>query len=371
MKKVILLSCSTGQGHDSCAKAIQEYFELQGVHCDIRDSLEFISPKFASFMSKGHSFMYRKVPRLFRWGYGYGESHPKAFERNSKIYRILNTGGPRLYQALSRGGYDVVICTHVLSAIMVTQIKKRFHLSIKTAFVATDHTWYPGIHTSDLDWYFVSSPGQEEEYMKRGIEKEKIVLSGIPVRRKFFEEKNPQEARKRLGIGRKSRHLVIMGGSMGCGPIEKLVGQLARKWDRRMEISVICGRNKSLYRKLSHRHRNHSGIHIVGFTEEMPLYLDSADLYFTKPGGISVTEGAAKAVPMVYVNAVAGCEEYNMNFFLKNGGAVTGKSVRELSDLCVDLLFSDERLDRMRKVLESCGKLDGAANVYRVLSMEE
>ena len=30
MEKVLILSCSTGQGHNSCAQAIKEYFEAQG-----------------------------------------------------------------------------------------------------------------------------------------------------------------------------------------------------------------------------------------------------------------------------------------------------------------------------------------------------
>ena len=41
--KTLILSCATGQGHNSCACAIKEYFELQGEHCDIVDGLSLIS----------------------------------------------------------------------------------------------------------------------------------------------------------------------------------------------------------------------------------------------------------------------------------------------------------------------------------------
>ena len=41
----------------------------------------------------------------------------------------------------------------------------------------------------------------------------------------------------------------------------------------------------------------------------MALLMDSADLYLTKPGGISVTEAASMRLPMVFIDAVAGCEE--------------------------------------------------------------
>ena len=41
MKKVLILSVATGQGHISSARAIKEYFELQNVECEIKEALNF------------------------------------------------------------------------------------------------------------------------------------------------------------------------------------------------------------------------------------------------------------------------------------------------------------------------------------------
>ena len=46
MDKVLLLSCNTGQGHNSCAQAVKEYFEGRDIQCEILDSLDFISEGF-------------------------------------------------------------------------------------------------------------------------------------------------------------------------------------------------------------------------------------------------------------------------------------------------------------------------------------
>lgn len=40
MENVLLLSCDTGQGHNSCAQAVKEYFEGRKIPCEIRDSLD-------------------------------------------------------------------------------------------------------------------------------------------------------------------------------------------------------------------------------------------------------------------------------------------------------------------------------------------
>ena len=53
MKKVLLLSCSTGQGHNSCALAVKEYLEEQNISCEIKDALAFISTNVSRFMAWG------------------------------------------------------------------------------------------------------------------------------------------------------------------------------------------------------------------------------------------------------------------------------------------------------------------------------
>lgn len=118
MKKIVVLSCSIGQGHNSCAQAIKEYFNDEDVSCEIRDSLDFISRRFSRFISWGHSFIYRYIPGLFRWGYRYVKEHPEFLGPNSVIYRILTTGSGALHHYLLVGEFDVVICTHVFASII-------------------------------------------------------------------------------------------------------------------------------------------------------------------------------------------------------------------------------------------------------------
>ena len=79
--------------------------------------------------------------------------------------------------------------------------------------------------------------------------------------------------------------------------------------------------------------------------------MQSADLFLTKPGGLSSTEAAAAGVPMVLIDAVAGCEEHNLDFFLKLGGAVTAETPEELASLALSLLADESRLTEMSSAL--------------------
>lgn len=371
MKKALLLSCSTGGGHDSSAKAIQEYFRLQGIDCGMEDALRFVSKEVASLVSKGHSFIYRHVPGLFSRGYRDYEKHPGIFDEGSVLYRALTKGCRKLRSYLEEGGYDTVICTHLFAAIMMTHIRKQEPLGLQTAFVATDHTYFPGTEGCDMDWYFAADADTADDYAACGVPRDRIQVSGIPVKRSFFACRNREAAKMALGIPPENQHLLVMCGSMGCGPIPEILESMAAELPDGVDVSVICGTNEHLYRELSRDFGTHPRIHIIGgFVERISAYYEAADLFLTKPGGISTTEAAAARLPMIFIDAVAGCEQYNMDFFVSMGGAVTAKTPKELADKSLQLLRSPATIEAMRKKLEDYDQPDGAALIYETLRKE-
>lgn len=363
MKNVMILSCNMGQGHNSCACAIKEYFEEKGVRCDVVDSMSFISDGFSSFMTWGHSFMYRYIPGLFRWGYRFCEEHPGFLKKGSAAYRVLTRGAGRMRAGIQAGGYDTVICTHVFPAIALSLIMESDPLPVRTAFVATDYTCSPGTDLCLLDHIFIPCVELSDDYRRAVPTEEGPVVTGIPVREAFWESPDKAEAKKRLHISPDSRHILLMCGSMGCGPIVRLL-RLLTGGAAPPEVTAICGKNERLRKKLVKKYRRDTRVHIVGYTDSISLYMDAADLYLTKPGGISVTEAAVKRLPMAFVDTVSGCEKYNMDFFVGIGAAVTDPSVRLLAERCLQLTSSDGELGQMRDALAAYDQPNGAALIY-------
>ena len=360
--RVLILSCDTGGGHNACARAIQEAFLERGCHCDVADSVQFVSEKLSKFMSWGHTTMYRHIPGLFRFGYGFAEKHPSMLHDEAAVYKLLTGGTEQLYAYIQEGKYDAVICTHVFSGLLLRQTMKEHPLQLKTAFVGTDYTCSPGTARSELDYYFIPAASLKEEFIEKGVPAEKIVASGIPVRGEFYTASNKEAAKKKLGIDPHHTHLLMMCGSMGCGPLEKLTKLLNSSMDETMELSIVCGTNEKLWSELVEEFGDLPNVHIHGFVKDMACLMDSADLYLTKPGGLSTTEAAAKRLPMVFIDAVAGCEDYNLNYFVSLGGAATADSPEELAQLCIELLHSDNRLEQMKMTLAALPH-NNAANI--------
>ena len=83
--KVLILSCNTGEGHNSCAAALEEECRNQNIPCDTEDALRFISPEVSRFISNWHVRIYRHAPGSF----------PRGLPRGGGSSRPVSTRAPR------------------------------------------------------------------------------------------------------------------------------------------------------------------------------------------------------------------------------------------------------------------------------------
>ena len=361
----LILSCSTGQGHNSCANAVKEYYCAQGEECTLEDALSFVSPAVSKIVCWGHVTMYRHLHGLFQLGYHYSEKHSALFAGNSFIHRLLTLGTERIHDFIEKGHYSQVICTHVFASLMITEVQKRYHMPMKTCLLATDYTCNPGTRESVVDLHFIPDKPLSVYYECPNISDSQIISSGIPVRQMFYHKVSKKEAKLSFGIPTSHLHLLMMCGSMGCGPMKKLTQKLSRILPRNVDVTVVCGTNQALQKELQSKYKGKDQIHIMGYVDDMSRLMDSADLYLTKPGGISVTEAAVKNLPMVFIDAVAGCEEYNKIYFIKNQAAKTGETLEEITDICSDLLTHPGKLEAMSRQLQSIAQVNAAGIIYQ------
>ena len=273
----------------------------------------------------------------------------------------------KLYDYLTNGGYDAILCTHVLTALQLSDVMKKYPLTIKTYLVATDYTCSPTCNLSNLDYYFIPHKSLLNDFVNLGIPKDKIICTGIPVRRIFYTTLEKTVAKQLCGISPNHNHLLVMCGSMGCGPIEKITEHLSASVPINCTVSVVCGNNQKLYKKLSQVYEKNAQIHILGYVKDMSLLMDSADLYLTKPGGLSTSEAAAKKLPMVFLNAVAGCESYNLRFFIEKGVAQTANTPEEVTELCLHLLNDKKRLQKMSDAFSETFEQHASKSIYDII----
>ncbi len=340
--KFLILTCNTGGGHHSTAAAISEYLESQGMTCVTMDCLDFLSPAKAKLVSEGHVLLYRKAPKLFGVGYRFEENHVPRY-----MQLQCEACADEFYAAVRQVGCDAVISVHVFPAMIMTAAVRQFGLTLPGYFVATDYTCSPGVACADMRAYFIPHRDLMEEFAQCGVPKDRLVPTGIPVRSCFCRSLPQAEARQRLNLPEHGRLVLLASGSMGAGPVEELAQLLDQTMEPEDHLAVICGTNKKLLEKLQ-KDKLSGCVRLLGYTREMDLYMDAADLILTKAGGLTTTETVMKRLPVVYINAIPGLEVRNIDFMTAHDCAMTADTAEDLVALVCRLLQSPERLAAWR-----------------------
>ena len=350
---VLILTCSTGEGQNSLALAVEESLRKRSIPCRVKDALQFFPRQIAKTISEGHVWMYRHLPKVYGRGYAQAERHPAAFDRGSAVYSLLETGTDRLYDFLRSGVYDCVICPHVIPSLMLTILRRKWDgTSFYACNIATDYTCSPMTGESDLDAYFVPDAKIVKEFENAGVDPKKIhVTDGIPVRHEFYNKIRKPEAKKLVGIDPDARHILMMFGSMGAGPMRRLTEALRCRIGSDEVLTVVCGTNTRTLADLRIRNLLRKNIRALGYVQNTCLLMDSADLFITKPGGISTSEAVVKRLPMVLENRVSACENYNLKIFCEAGCAIAQEDPEELAVQAIRLLRSPAVLETMAGAL--------------------
>lgn len=358
--ETLILSCSTGGGHNSAARAMAEELSRRGHTVTILDSYELVGERLASTVGNAYVRLVQKAPALFGVVYKLGglyrrtPFHSPVYWANGKMVKYLR-------QYLQEEHFDLIICTHIFPGEILAHMRNDGLTVPPVILIATDYTCIPFTEETDSDWFVVPSQEVVKDFSKRRIKKERILPLGIPVRESFRTPMSRQEARSRLGLDPELCYLLLSGGSIGAGKIRTAIRVLARYLKRHEEVRllVICGNNEKLFGRLRRRYARHEQITIMESTSEMAVYMRACDLFISKPGGLSSTEGAVAGIPMIHISPIPGCETKNAKFFGRRKMAVTVRDVRRRLLPAVRHLQKEEHV---REMLESQRQyLDGRA----------
>ena len=323
--KILILSCNTGEGHNSAGKAVMEAALLRGHEVEFMD-LMLLGGKTVSHMVGGaYISIVRHIPAFFSLLYKVGGLISSS-TRKSPVYYANSLLAGRLDRYIKEHSFDLILTPHLYAAEVLTCLKHRGLLSVPVIAIGTDYTCIPFWEETDCEYYVIPHEDLIEEFVKRGIPREKLLPWGIPVRQSFMKQWNKKEARKICHIPQNNKSYLVMGGSMGFGKIQIFVLELARRMEADENMVVICGNNKKLEKLLKRELVHRKNVKVLGYTDQVAAYMAACDVIFTKPGGLSSTEAAMMRIPMVHTNPIPGCETKNVEFFQKHGMSIGKRS---------------------------------------------
>ena len=350
--KVIILTMSTGNGHNIASNALRDYLKSQDVDAKVIDAYKYFNRQLSNLLEKGYLYGTKYFPRVYGKFYSSMERHnPESKLAWSTFSNSIVSRQFAKY--ISKQEPDVVIPTHPLAAVLMSEYKRKKFVDTKTIGIVTDFCILPYWDMAVMDYYVTANEFVSHLLHKKGIPYEKILPFGIPVDLKFARKTDIKEARKLLGIEDKNTVFMI-SGSMGFGNTEKYIKTLDAMEDD-FQIISVCGKNKHLKNRIDSLSTTKK-IYNFGYVNNVDLIMDASDVIVTKPGGLTVSEAISKRLPMLLVDPIPGQEDRNRDFLINNSLAVGVSENAPIDEVLHQVVSCEERLSQIHKMQKILGR---------------
>jgi len=337
--RILILTSSTGGGHDARAEAFAEWcFQLYRHQVDVR--IEQMLEK-SSVLNRAGVGFYNKIqkaaPWLHNWFYAFVELLSYINRRDVTFGRtyfleVLRDYQPHLvfsvHDCLNRGYFQLARAT--LGADRVRCVTYCGEFSGGWGY---SRNWIE----PSVDLYFSRTPTARDFAVKSGIAPEKSRVRGnLMLPRSVLETIAPEERGalrvKRFGLRPDLFTVFLATGGNGANQHLQLLPALVKHADR-VQAIVICGKNKESYNELVHWRANHPefNCYLEGYSEVVHLLIQASDVIVTRGGTTTCAKALHFRCPIIF-NAFHGImpqEQLTWKFF-RNGA--TSEKIESASD---------------------------------------
>lgn len=350
MPHVLILHASLGTGHISAANALAAaYRRSPGVEVRVHDVLDSTSELVRSALNTFYLQTSEKAPSLYKLLYENTESDKVDDPLGSD--KLLGIVGPpfflELQKRIKQTAPDLIVSVHPLAVQVVHHLVERrrytgLHYVVVTDFVA-HRTWM----ATGVDGYFVPSNLTGEMLAERGVPRDKLRVTGIPVNLAITEPKDPLEMRRKHQLSTESPLIALFGGGIAVERVRRMVTRLL-EYDGALQLVVVAGRNRELHNALADlTSKGRVQLLNLGKIDYVDDLIAASDFVITKAGGLIVSEILARSTPMLIIDPIPGQEEWNADFVAGAGAAIQLRMPEMVPPTAEYLLHQPERIAAM------------------------
>lgn len=183
------------------------------------------------------------------------------------------------------------------------------------------------------------------ENLERFFPKEKMILTGNPVRQDLIDVSSKrEEAIAFFKLDPKKKTLLVLGGSLGARRINQLVEkELQGLLSQKVQIIWQCGK---LYLE-GYSKYNSAQVQVVAFIERMDLVYAAADVVISRAGASSVSELCIVGKPVIFIPSPNVAEDHqtkNAQAIVDKKGAIMIKesALEDEFSIVLEALLKDE-----------------------------
>ena len=370
---IIIFYATYGGGHLSAAKSIKEYIdENYGAEYKtyLIDCIEYINHAVNKLTTKAYSSAAKKAPKLWGKVYSHSEHGPLASISNNSNKLMAH----KLNKLITEINPSIIISAHPFSSQMCAYLKKKNKINVPVSTIMTDfapHDQWLVLHEY-INNFFVSNENMKESLIEKGIDSDKIFVTGIPLSSRFLKKYNKEEILNLFNLSNNKKTILFFaGGQFGLGKKStyQMLEILAKDYTN-IQIIAISGKNKKMkekFEEIVQEYNREKDIKILEFTDKVPELMSISDLVITKPGGLTTTESLASELPIIIINPIPGQEEQNAEFLEKNGLAVWIKENDNIKDTLYSILSNTKKIADMKNNSKKFAKKYSTKDICEII----
>ncbi len=278
-KNILVISTSGGFGHIRAGQAIADFAKEHFPNDNVE---HFNLAKFdRSFKKYGenYEFLTKNFPWVWRLAYNY---MPPSLSRWISSLKSLHNKNIERY-ILQKNPDAVIFTNFIIVPIFLGFFKKHFP-NMPVGVLVTDYNVHPYCNFSQVKYYFVPMMDVARDLEKFGIEKEKIIITGIPVSPRFYRQENIQDLKVKYGINNNLSTVLLMTAfRMSTEELVRLVRKLV---DFTPKLNIICvtSGNEHFYQAI--KTQVGDKVILVPWTDVIDEYMKLSDVVISKAGGL-------------------------------------------------------------------------------------
>ncbi len=317
---LLILSSSTGGGHNMRANALKYWWEKEGGSALVSLPLENSSPLYR-MGSNFYNSIQKYYPALHFLYFNFLEL--ASLHRNKKL--ILGTRD--WLKSLSGFKPNLVVSVHAhLNHGYFEVLRDQFQEKLKFAIYCGELS--DGIGFSrhwinpKADYFFGPFEETLAAAIKRGMPKEKTAVVGPLLRKGFYQRISSEQTNNiynKYNISSDIPVFILGTGANGVNRHLKVVHSLAH-YQLPFQVVALCGSNEKIYTEiLAQKKLFKFKVYPLKTIDdcEMAFFLQHAAFLFSRPGAGSVTEAIVCGTPVIFDTSrgIMPQEMNNLNFW--------------------------------------------------------
>lgn len=358
MRRILILSASYGEGHNSAARALRTAFaEHPGVEVEVFDLFAQKAPRLDRLSRRAYLRLINHAPQVWSTFYRWLDRSPRA----PLLLRALGGHVRLLAQVLRTRRPDALVSTYPVYAWLLQQLRASGYslpplYTVVTDALTINSLWY---RAPSAGW-FVTDDASADFLRRASVPAARIHVSGFPVAAPFADRdptlQPPDPARTR------QRRILYMINSGRTRALE--TAQALTLWSN-WHVTFTVGRDAVLKRQLEELIRSAPALcEVLGWTDRIPELLMTHHVVISKAGGATTQESINALCPMIVNQVVPGQEEGNWELLRSHRAGALAETPHEISQtLHAMFAHGGERWREMRAGLRHIARPTAARDI--------